>query len=255
MEFTDPPHSPLRRIRWAAGLLTLWRPHGAPPPDPEELRQATAFYPLIGLAIGLFPAAALLLPYPADARGVLALAAWAIVTGAGTLGGWARACDAAFAPPVDAEDETRRRRTEALQASRLGVVGGTALGVLLLAKAAALGHAPPVAPMVAAALGRWAAVHALHTYAAAPPHDARLPAAGAVPLWSATWVAVAVLSLLTLASPEPARTAYAVTAGAVLALAAAAFLVDRFAGVNGPVCDAVCEAAEVAVLWMYVPWG
>lgn len=255
MEFTEPPHSPLRRLRRAAGLLTFWRPRDAHPPDADELRRATALYPLAGLAIGLLPAAALLLPLPADARAVLALAAWVLVTGADTLGGWARACDAAFAPPASTEADTRRRRTEALGASRLGVTGGTALGLLLLAKMTALAHAPPVAPMVAAALGRWAMVHALRTYAAAPPHDARTPAAGAVPLWPATWVAVAVLSPLTIAAPDPVRTAYAITAGAVLALAATAFLVDRFAGVNGPVCGAACEAAELAVLWMFVPWG
>jgi cobalamin synthase len=164
--------------------------------------------------------------------------------------GWARSCDAALTPL-----DGGQRRLELLRTGRLEAFGAVGLVLLVLGKWAALAHGPAYAPLVAAPLGRWAMVHALRTYA---PADRDAPDAvltGAVPLWAATWVAVAVLGLVTAASPDPAGTAMAVTIGTAVSLAAVAFLVDRFGGVNAPVCAVACEAAEVGALFAFLSWG
>jgi adenosylcobinamide-GDP ribazoletransferase len=243
-------HSSIHRLRLAAGALTLWR---VPPRDdenPRDLRESTAFYPLVGLGVGLLPAAVLLLDLHAGPRAALALAAWAVATGATTLVGWARSCDAALTPL-----HGRQRRLRMLRTRGLGAFGAVGLVLLMLGKWSALAHAPAFAPLVAAPLGRWAMVHALRTYAPAERDRPEAVLSGAVPLWAATWVAVAVLGLVTAASPDPARTALAVTVGTLLSLAAVAFLVDRFAGVSGPACAVACEAAEVGALFALLPWG
>lgn len=243
-------HSSIHRLRLAAGALTLWR---VPPRDdenPRDLRESTAFYPLVGLGVGLLPAAVLLLEVAPGPRAALALAAWAITAGATTLVGWARSCDAALTPL-----DGRHRRLRMLRSRRLGAFGAVGLVLLMLGKWSALAHVPAFAPLVAAPLGRWAMVHALRTYAPAERGRPDAVLSGAVPLWAATWMAVAILGLVTAASPDPARTALAVTAGTLLSLAAVAFLVDRFAGVNGPACAVACEAAEVGALFALLPWG
>jgi cobalamin synthase len=79
--------------------------------------------------------------------------------------------------------------------------------------------------------------------------------AGPVPLWTTTWIAVAILGLITFASPDPSATGMAVTIGTAAGLAAAAFLVDRFGGVTMGACAAAAEVAELAVLWAFLPWG
>lgn len=242
-------HSSIRRLRLAAGALTLWRLRPADGEHPRDLRESTAFYPLVGLGIGLLPAAVLMAGVPGGPRASLSLAAWAIVTGAATLVGWAQSCDAAFTPPDGAG---RAGVPSMLRGYRLGMFGAVGLALLLLAKWSALAHVPAYAPLVAAPLGRWAMVHALRTYAPADPSSPDAAMNGAVPLWAATWVAVAILGLITAASPDPARTALAVTAGTAVSLVAVAFLVDRFAGVNAPVCAVAAEAAELGALFALV---
>lgn len=245
-------HSSIRRLRLAAGALTLWRMPPAEGEHPRDLRESTAFYPLVGLGIGLLPAAALWMGGPAGPRASLALAAWAVVTGATTLVGWAQSCDAAFTPP---DGSGRPGLLGMLRGYRLGMFGAVGLALLLLAKWSALAHVPAYAPLAAAPLGRWAMVHALRTYAAADRSAPDAAMNGAVPLWAATWVAVAILGLITAASPDPVRTALAVTAGTAVSLMAVAFLVDRFAGVNAPVCAVAAEVAEVGALFALLPWG
>lgn len=239
----------------AAATLTLWRPPGRGEERPADARASTAFYPLVGLGVGLLPAGALLLPLPGLPRAALALALWVVATRAVHLAGWARCCDAALGPARGGPDEDRLRRLEALDDPRPGVPGTAGVALLLLAKWGALAHAPAFAPLVAAPLGRWGMVHALRTYAPAREQGEEAALAGPVPLWTATWIATAVLGAITFASPDPSRTALAVTLGTAASLVVSAFLVDRFRGVTWPACGAACEAAELVVLWGLMSWG
>lgn len=255
MEYSDRTLNSMRRLLLAVGMLTPWRVPLRGETSAGDLRQSTAFYPLVGLGVGLLPAAALLLSLPSMPRAALALAAWVVVTGAAHLRGLARCCDAAFAPSTDDAEATRARRLEILRDGGLGVFGAVGVTLLLLGKWTALVYAPAFVPLVAAPLGRWGMVHALRTYVAARPEGLGARLAGPVPLWTATWIAIAVLGLITFASPDPSRTGLAVTAGTAAGLVVAAFLVDRFGGITAGACGAAAELCELAVLWAFLPWG
>lgn len=255
MEYSKRTLNSMRRLLLAVGMLTAWRVPLRGETTDGDLRQSTAFYPLVGLVVGLLPAAALLLPIPAMPRAALALALWVTATGGAHLRGWAHGCDAAFAAPAGHAEATRLRRLEILRDPRLGVFGMAGLTLLLLGKWTALVYAPAFAPLVAAPLARWGMVHTLRTYVAARPDGLGARLAGPVPLWTATWIAVAVLGLITFASPDPSRTGMVVTVGTAAGLVAAAFLVDRLGGITAGTCGAAAEFAELAVLWAFLPWG
>ena len=246
MEYREPSLDPVHRLRLALDRLTLVRAAPAGPSSARDRREATLFYPLVGLAMGLVPALALLLPLAHGPRAVL----WTVVAGAGHLRAWTGAVEAAVPEDAGDADETRVDPASSPAQARFGAAGAAALGLVLLAKAAALVHVPWFAPLAAAAVARWGMVHALRTYAPARGADPDL--AGAIPLWGATWVAVAVLGILTFASPDPGTTALAVTAGTVASLVAAAFFADRFRGASWGACAAAAEAAEVAALWAFL---
>ncbi|HEX2188940.1 MAG TPA: adenosylcobinamide-GDP ribazoletransferase, partial [Longimicrobiaceae bacterium] len=209
----------LRPLLLAVGMLTAVRVPLRGEATAEELRAATAFYPLVGLAVGAVPAAMLLLPLPPLAVGTLALAAWVLVTGALHLDGWADCCDAAFAPPAGDAPTTRERRLAILRDPRLGTFGAAGLMLLLLGKWTALVYAAPVAPLLAAPTARWAMVHALRSHPAARPDGLGAALAGHGRLWTATAVLMAIVLPLVGASQEPLRMAGAVIAGAAAALA------------------------------------
>ncbi|MBV9775082.1 MAG: adenosylcobinamide-GDP ribazoletransferase [Gemmatimonadetes bacterium] len=221
----------------------------------SELAAATALYPLVGLGVGLVPAAALCLPLPALPRAVLALAAWTLATGALHLDGWADSCDAAFAPALADPAATRERRLAILKDPRVGVFGAAGVALLLLAKWAALVYAPTGAPLLAAPVARWVMVHTLHAHPAARPDGLGAALAGRARVWEATGVLVLLLAPLVVTFGDPFRAAGSVVAAALAGWLAAGFLARRFGGVTGDVCGAAGEAAELAALWVFLPWG
>jgi adenosylcobinamide-GDP ribazoletransferase len=251
----QPPPSLFRPLLLAAGTLTVVRVPVRGPVPSDDLRLATVFYPLVGLFVGALPALALLLPLPSLPRAVLALAAWVLVTGALHLDGWADCCDAAFAPPRADAEETRQRRLAILKDPRVGVFGVAGTVLLLLGKTAALAYAPPAAPLAAAPLARWAMVYVLRTYPPARAEGLAASLGRGVPLWGATLVAIVVLVATIWCTDAPWIFAVAVVAGTLAALSAADFLARRFGGITGDVCGAVGEAAELAALWVFLPWG
>lgn len=251
-----PPRPPLPRApALATGMLTVVRVPVRDPVSPEELRASTAWYPLVGGAVGAGPALVLLLPFPVLPRAVLALLVWVLVTGALHLDGWADCCDAALCPPGGDPAETRARRLAILKDPHLGTFGVVGVVGLLLGKWTALVHAGPVAPLLAAPLARWAMVYTLHTHRPARADGLGATLAGRLPLGIATLLT----SALTLAaigrSVAPFRAAMAVALGVLAGLAVGRFLAGRFGGVTGDVCGAVGEAVELAVLWALLPWG
>src|SRR5687768_17047794 len=157
------PHRALlaavRPFLLAVGTLTPARVPLRGDAAPEELRAATAFYPLVGLLVGAAPALALLLPLPPVPVATVALAAWVLAGGARQLAGWADCCDAAFAPPLASAAATRERRLGILRDPRLGAFGVVGVGLLLLARWTGLVYATPIAPLLAAPVARWAMVH------------------------------------------------------------------------------------------------
>jgi adenosylcobinamide-GDP ribazoletransferase len=224
-----------------------------------------AVYPLVGGIIGVVlilvawglrivvPSSAGLLP-PA-----LTLAAWAALTGALHLDGWADCCDALFVP-VD-----RARRLEILKDPRLGSFGGVGLALLLIVKLAALqgvlaragslaltwglgGFAPLI---VIPTLARWAVVVVARAY---PPARAEGMAAyfrqglGTREVLLATVIAGLIAALGGLPALAWWAAAFVMWTLARVALA-------RLGGLTGDVYGATVELVETAALVAACFWS
>lgn len=210
-----------------------------------------AFYPLVGALIGAGLAglagllgriglgqAAPLLP------AALVLAAWAGLTGALHLDGWADCCDALFVPV------SRERRLEIMKDPRLGSFGAAGLILLLLVKLAALDGAMRssyalLALIAIPALARWAAVIAAKAYPSARPGgmgDFFRRGLGRRELVIATVLAA-------LAAAGLLWRGLILWAAAGLALLALVSLARaRLGGLTGDVYGAIIELAEAAAL-------
>jgi len=234
----------------AVGLLTTL-PVRLPADDDALPGRTMAFYPLVGALIGglLAGLAWLLGQSGLDARAsllpaALALAAWAGITGALHLDGWADCCDALFVPV------SRERRLEIMKDPRLGGFGAAGLILLLLVKLAALQgvmagvHALP-ALIAIPALARWAAVIAARAYPSARPGgmgDYFRRGLGRRELMIAT--AIAALA----AAPLLWRGPFLWAAAGLALLAMASLARARLGGLTGDVYGAIIELAETAAL-------
>lgn len=261
----------LRPLALAAGMMTVVRLPEVGEVRAEELSRSTAFYPLIGLGVGLVPALALLLPIAAGPRASLALSLWVVVTGALHLDGWADSADAAFIAEGRDPQASRSRRLEVLRDPRVGTFGVVALSLLLISKWSVLVHSQPIAPLLAAPTARWAMVWAL---AALPPARADglgASLAGGARLGGATGVLLLVLGLigglviilrgfgLDLVGGGVAPLGLAgiavlsiviVAAGIIFGIGLGRLLAWRFGGMTGDLCGAVGEGVELVVLWV-----
>ncbi len=132
---------------------------------PEEMGRAVAFYPLVGLVLGLALAGAdylLGLALPLALRSALVLGLWVGLTGALHLDGFLDCCDALL-PPRPAE-----RRLEILRDVHAGSFAVVGAVLLLLVKYAALasllGPVRLLALIGVPVLGRWAIAYAVVAY-------------------------------------------------------------------------------------------
>lgn len=234
----------------AVGLLTTL-PVRAPTDEAATPGRAMAFYPLVGALIGgLLAGAAWLLGRAGLAEAApllpaaLILAAWAGLTGALHLDGWADCCDALFVPV------SRERRLEIMKDPRLGGFGAAGLILLLLIKLAALDGAlrsphALLALIAIPALARWAAVGAAKAYPSARPGgmgDTFRRGLGRRELVIATGLAALAAAPLLWRGPI-------LWAAAGLALLTMARLAhSRLGGLTGDVYGAIIELAETAAL-------
>lgn len=234
----------------AVGLLTIL-PVRVPPDDAAPPGRAMALYPLIGALIGaLLAELAGLLRLAGLAQtapllpAALTLAAWAGLTGALHLDGWADCCDALFVPV------SRERRLEIMQDPRLGSFGAVGLVLLLLIKLAALQGVLAqgryaLLLLAAPALARWAVVIAARAYPSARlggMGDFFRRGLGRRELVIATGIAAAACLPLLWRGPV----LWAGAAAAMLALAGLARA--RLGGLTGDVYGAITELAETAAL-------
>jgi adenosylcobinamide-GDP ribazoletransferase len=226
-------------FRIALSLLTMI------PLAPREANisaRALAYYPLVGLVIGLVLAAMNLLLrlfFPGLVAAALLIALWAVITGALHLDGFTDACDGLFAAT------TRERRLEILRDVHLGAFGAVGLALLLITKVATVASIPSFAPIVLApVLGRWAMV-----YAAAYPLARR---DGMAVKFSAGLTRRELLVATGFAAATAAicgALGLAALAGAfAVATVIARFAVARLGGLTGDIYGMVCESVEVAVL-------
>lgn len=224
-------------FRVALGLLTI-----VPVRYREPISaRALAWYPLVGLLVGITLAIAqfsLRLVLPDLIVAVFIVALWTILTGGLHLDGFADACDALFAVT------TRERRLEILRDMHLGTFGTTGLILILLLKVTTLSSAPLAPIFLAPILGRWAIVFA-----------------ATFPLARREGMAATFIAGLTRREIFIATMFAAIVAGLGGWLGFAAFSVgiattwviaqlalNRLGGLTGDIYGMICESVEVGVL-------
>jgi adenosylcobinamide-GDP ribazoletransferase len=222
----------------ALGLLTI---------IPVRYREpisagAYAYFPFVGLLVGLFLTGANFLlraVFPNYVAAALLLALWVIVSGALHLDGFADACDGLFAAT------TREHRLEILRDVHLGAFGAVGLMLLLIAKFAAIASAIAFAPLLLAPiLGRWAMVFAATFPLARSEGMAALFRAGLTRRIVFVATVFAVLGCAFFGAFGLA--AFVVTF--VVALLVVRLALNRLGGLTGDIYGMICESVEVGVL-------
>ncbi len=222
----------------ALALLTI-----APVRFGEKISaRAYAYFPLVGLLIGVVLVAAQFLltrALPNLIAAALVVTLWGALTGALHLDGFSDACDGLFATT------TRERRLEILRDVHLGAFGATGLILLLIVKFAAVASTTSFAPFwLAPILGRWAMVYAVTFPLARNEGMAALFRAGltrrvvfaatlCTALVAALWGAFGVI-------------AFGIAFG--IATGIARLAQNRLGGLTGDIYGMICESVEVGVL-------
>ncbi len=198
MAATDTPpirRTPARSLAVAVGFLTRLPTRDVSPVDDEDLRLATAWFPLVGLLVGALAGAgrwSLDAPLGPVAASIVAVAVGAAVTGAFHEDGWADTFDGLWG------GWTAERRIEIMRDSRLGTYGALALLLAVLLQVSLLvalddaRHAA-LALMAAHTLGREAILVQITT--GRPATDQGSGARVGRPLAPAAFVAVTVVAL------------------------------------------------------------
>jgi adenosylcobinamide-GDP ribazoletransferase len=226
----------------ALGLLTI---------IPARYREpitarAYAYFPLVGLLIGVSLVAAQFLLraiFPSLVASALLLALWVTISGALHLDGFADACDALFVAT------TRERRLEILRDVHLGTFGAVGLMLLLIVKFAALASATSFALLLLApVLGRWAMVFAATFPLARSSGMAALFRAGL----SHRIVFIATMLTALVCTFFGARGIVAFLVAFLVAFWLARFAQNRLGGLTGDIYGMIGESVEVAVLLVQV---
>jgi adenosylcobinamide-GDP ribazoletransferase len=213
-------------------------------PAEEVWAHSVAWFPVVGLLIGLLVAGARYLAswfWPVELAAALSVALWAIVTGSLHLDGFVDCCDALVAV-VPAQ-----RRLEILRDVHVGTYGLVGAIVLLLLKWLAVSKAPWSALVIAPIIGRWAMAYVIWRF----PY-ARSDGLGKMFKDGLTWREFLLASFMTLGL----ALAFMRWQG-LIALAGswlAAWLSARWAhkqlgtGITGDVYGMECEVNEIVAL-------
>jgi len=236
----------LRRLRLATAFLTRL-PVRTPAAEPDEVGRSLAWFPVVGLGLGLAlvaiarPLATLL---RADLVAALLVAVLAAVTGALHLDGLADVFDGLGGGRGD-----RERTLAIMRDGRIGAHGATALVLVLLVKVMALSAVLQAGELRAVALfpvvGRWLAVLSIALFPYAREEGlgrAFADRAGPPELAVATLVTSATLTwggLALFAATAPA---------ALIALGLGVWLTRRLGGLTGDVYGAAIEIGETTFL-------
>ena len=215
--------------------------------EEEEFSRSTAFYPLIGLIIGVL----LLLVYTLTAHfwtrpmvQLLVVLTWVVLTGGLHLDGLADTVDGLLG------GRTREQRLAVMKDSRLGTFGGIALFFALAFKTALLGEidADQIAAglLLAPALGRWGMVFCIHAFPAA-----RQEGLGYIVKKHTRWRDFTFASLLTAVPTLALLGLYGLILWALMTLflAVLGWRISRsIGGMTGDTYGAMCELGEIGVM-------
>jgi adenosylcobinamide-GDP ribazoletransferase len=248
---TFPIRNALTDFALAWRLLTIIPLPFLPTDSHRPAGLAAAYYPLVGLILGLLLAGAnwgLSQFLPAGLESALLLALWAGLTGLLHLDGFMDSCDGLL-PPRDPA-----RRLEIMKDSRVGAFGAVGVVLLLLVKFNALTALPPAFRMPALvtipALARWAMTWAMGRYPLARQEGTSVffsAGLGRTQVIVASGVTViAALVLMNWFGLGLMAVAWLVTT-LVAGLAMA-----RIAGLTGDVYGAICEVTETILMVVVV---
>ena len=246
---------PVAPPRWhapyftAQGLLTRLPCPDGPAPTPHVFAASCAWFPLVGVVVGLVTAgvAVLLggvLEEPMGLAAAVAVGVGALVTGSFHEDAFADVCDAFGAM-------TQERRREIMRDSRVGSFGAVGVAVLIVAKVAALASMPWRVAAAALLLGhvvaRWSSTLMLRWVRLVDTDEIAKVYAGQV-----TWTRLAVASLVPtvpvaafLLGPALA-VALLVGTIAIVALAST-FFRHWLGGITGDCIGSVNQVVEVLV--------
>ena len=223
--------------------------------NPEELGRSTAYFPVVGVIIGLILAGlnwlfALFLP-PAVVNGLL-IVSLVVISGALHLDGFVDTFDGI------AGHKTVEARWRVMHDSRAGAFGIVGVFLLLLVKYVSLNSVPENLLMVTLVLmpvvSRWAMVYAIFAYPYARPTGL-----GKAFKQEASWQRLAIATMITLAVAvgfaRLANFSYFYLVGLaiilgiwVIVVAIAAYFKRKFSGLTGDTYGAINEVVEVCVL-------
>ncbi|MFC2051847.1 adenosylcobinamide-GDP ribazoletransferase [Chloroflexota bacterium] len=223
--------------------------------SPEEIGRSIAYFPVVGIIIGLILAGlnwllGLFLPL-AIVNGLL-IVSMVVISGALHLDGFVDTCDGI------AGHKTVEDRWAVMHDSRAGAFGITGAFLLLLVKYAALSSVPENLMMTTLVLvpvvSRWTMVYAVFVY----PY-ARLDGLGKSFKQGASWQGFVVATVITMAGAmvmaRLADAAYFYLTGLaimfviwVVVVTVASYMKQKFSGLTGDTYGAINEVAEAGVL-------
>lgn len=223
--------------------------------SPEQLGRATAYFPVVGLIIGLVLACLnwlLGLILPPAAVNALLIVALVILTGALHLDGLADTCDGI------AGHKTVEERWKVMRDSRTGAFGVVGIVLLLLVKYVTLNNIPPVfmtaVLIFMPVVSRWAMVYAIYVYRYARPSGL-----GTAFKQATRWPQFTAATVITFAVafalfPWFSLAGLLIIAGILIITTALAFYFKyKFAGLTGDTYGAIDEVAEVMTLLVAIP--
>jgi len=217
---------------------------------PEQLGRATAYFPVVGLIIGLILACLNWLfshILPTEVVNILVLVALVIITGALHLDGFVDTCDG-IAGHKAVEDRWR-----VMHDSRAGAFGIVGVVLLLLVKYVSLNSIPPIFMMATLlfmpVVSRWAMVYAIFVYPYARPSGLGT-AFKQKTRWPEFTIATLITFIIALALfPLFSLTGLILLVGVWIVTTAFSFyLKHKFSGLTGDTYGAINEVAEVVVL-------
>jgi adenosylcobinamide-GDP ribazoletransferase len=218
--------------------------------SPEELGRSTAYFPVVGLIIGIILAALnwlLNFILPPSVVNVLLIVAIVIITGALHLDGLVDTCDG-IAGHKSVED-----RWQVMHDSRAGAFGIVGVSLLLLVKYVALNSIPPVFMtailLLMPVVSRWAMVYAVFAYPYARPSGL-----GTAFKQKTRWLQFTAATLITFVVAAALFPLFSLTGLLVMfgvwivTTILSVYLKHKFAGLTGDTYGAINEVAEVTVL-------
>jgi cobalamin 5'-phosphate synthase/cobalamin synthase len=230
-------------------FLTILPVPGGHATSDADWGRATAWYPLVGLVLGIILACLdwiLVQIWPNTVSSALLLAAWVGLTGALHLDGFVDCCDA-LVPAA-----SRDRRLEILRDVHVGAFGVVGAVLLLLLKYAALaaiagaGRLPAL--LLVPTLGRWVMTGAvlLFPYARSGPGLGQKARIGAGPGQLAVATVMAILATglawwLGMGWVAVLLASWSVATGAGIGW----LMSSRLGGLSGDTYGAICEGVEV----------